>query len=128
MDSKAPNDSDKINLTGKDAMQFHTKEGTCKKCKGYWPILTNVELCQACILIYLPKSIRKKDVIVHNNYMKKGNEENACCVCYEPPIDKKVYHCDVCFEFTCIECVKGTKIVNYVRQCPICRTEFWTDI
>ena len=61
----------KIDLSAKDGMQFKTELGTCKHCKGKWPLLVNIQLCQACILIYLPDDIRGKNIITSDGHMAK---------------------------------------------------------
>ena len=123
-DKKEFDKSGKIDLSAKDGMKFDIKEGKCKSCKGTWPVMSNIELCQACILIYLPSEVRGKEIIVPDSYMKKEGDENTCTVCFESIIDKNIFHCTVCFESTCIDCVKKIQAGDGRRNCPVCRSEF----
>ena len=115
-----------IDLTGPNGMQFEIKEGKCSQCKGQWPLLTNIGLCQACIIIHLPKDlIGEKVAKVPDSFMKKDGNNNDCIVCYEDTTKMNIYHCSGCREIICIDCVKQLpKDGHGFNQCPYCRVDF----
>lgn len=96
----------KIDLSIKDGVQFNIKEGKCILCKGQWPLLANIELCQMCILLHLPKKILgEKDIIVPDNYMAKETDDGTCNICFEI-INSDIFNCSRCRIKICILCVK----------------------
>lgn len=127
-DKKNEFPKDAIRLDVEGGLDFKQITGKCKKCRGNWPLLFELEWCKACILLRVQDEM--PSLVVPNKYQTNEGHTDECVICYESTIEDKarsLFICTECNTHTHSDCFKKTQQDpdDFSRSCVMCRCKCW---